>query len=293
MDDATRLYAIGGGIAVLALLLAGYFGVHHWRWINGPERLMAGEQIAPLWMAAVMGFIAFNVPVGIYLIVNTPPGAGPTTGSTTALATQPVLSPRATALLAFSVPSAVLIAAVATCAATLPSWRRRLGVAPDLLPRGFMAGAIAILVVLPVMFIAANLTQDLWSYLKVEHPNAHSLLRAMNEDRETWVQGLIMFSAIVMAPVSEELLFRGLLQTAILYSLNRSAAAATRWAAIGIASVVFTLYHGEYWLMPPIFVLSVCLGYLYERTGNLWACILLHAGFNAANVLLFRLQNGH
>lgn len=288
MDEATRVYAVGGGVAVLAVLLAGYFGVHHVRWIDGPQRLMREDRLSPLWLAAVIGFYSIYIPGAVYVVTRTAPEP-----ATTAPATKIDLSPRTKALLSTAQPAAVLIAVIVTCSVAFPQWLNRIGLTPRILPRGLLAGAIGIAIVLPVMFMVAQLTQELWDYIKLDHPSAHALLRAMGEDRETWVQVLIMFSAIIMAPVSEELLFRGLLQTAVLYSVSRNATALTRWAAIAITSVVFTLYHPEIWMMPPIFILSMCLGYLYERTGNLWACMLLHAGFNAANVLLFRLQNGH
>jgi membrane protease YdiL (CAAX protease family) len=60
-----------------------------------------------------------------------------------------------------------------------------------------------------------------------------------------------------------------------------------RWLAILIASFAFTLVHGALWLAPPIFLLSLCLGYAYDRTRNLWVSILIHASFNAASVAMF------
>jgi membrane protease YdiL (CAAX protease family) len=40
-------------------------------------------------------------------------------------------------------------------------------------------------------------------------------------------------------------------------------------------------------MMPPIFFLSLCLGYIYERTANLWAPITVHLMFNLASVTIF------
>ncbi len=34
-------------------------------------------------------------------------------------------------------------------------------------------------------------------------------------------------------------------------------------------------------------LLSLGLGALYERTGNLWAAILMHAAFNGVQMILF------
>ena len=60
---------------------------------------------------------------------------------------------------------------------------------------------------------------------------------------------------------------------------------AARWVAILLSAALFAALH-EPWSIPLIFLLAVALGYLYERTGNLWAAVLAHFGFNAFNTLL-------
>ncbi|MBW8885547.1 MAG: CPBP family intramembrane metalloprotease, partial [Planctomycetia bacterium] len=125
-----------------------------------------------------------------------------------------------------------------------------------------------------------------------EHPNAHQLLRLLGHDSGMAMRVAVVISAAVLAPLFEEMLFRGHMQTAILYTISRpqSDSPRVRWAAIFVTSIFFTLVHGELWLMQPIFLLSICLGYAYERTGNLWVPILIHASFNAANLAVFLLQ---
>jgi membrane protease YdiL (CAAX protease family) len=58
------------------------------------------------------------------------------------------------------------------------------------------------------------------------------------------------------------------------------------WLAIFATSVLFALVH-PMWMAPLIFLLALCLGYVYERTGNLWACIALHAIFNTTSTITF------
>jgi membrane protease YdiL (CAAX protease family) len=60
----------------------------------------------------------------------------------------------------------------------------------------------------------------------------------------------------------------------------------TGWAAILLTSALFASVHAM-WTWPPIFILAVCLGYAYERTGNLWVPILIHAAFNTVSTLVF------
>ncbi len=58
------------------------------------------------------------------------------------------------------------------------------------------------------------------------------------------------------------------------------------WMAILLTSFLFAIIH-PLWTAPLIFVLAVCLGYAYERTGNLWAPIVIHALFNTINTIEF------
>jgi membrane protease YdiL (CAAX protease family) len=59
-----------------------------------------------------------------------------------------------------------------------------------------------------------------------------------------------------------------------------------RWAAIVLASAAFAGMH-QWDQMAIIFLLSLGLGYVYERTGNLWAAIFLHMAFNGTELVTF------
>ena len=116
-------------------------------------------------------------------------------------------------------------------------------------------------------------------------PIAHDALRAIVEtDRPDIFWGLVV-SAVMVAPVVEEIIFRAFLQT----TLRQSGLVRGRWAAIGLASVLFTAIHfgADSWhALPGLFVLSLGLGYVYERSGSVWPSIALHASFNALNVAM-------
>ncbi len=88
-----------------------------------------------------------------------------------------------------------------------------------------------------------------------------------------------VFFAVVIAPVAEEFLFR-----AVLYPLARDRGwKATAWLGV---SFLFALIHFDAAIFIPLFVLALVLTWLYEKTTCLAAPILLHASFNAANLLL-------
>jgi membrane protease YdiL (CAAX protease family) len=83
-----------------------------------------------------------------------------------------------------------------------------------------------------------------------------------------------IFLAVVVAPVMEELVFRGLL----LQGLRR------HWSAIPavlITAMLFALFHANPWqFMGPLF-LGLLFGWLTIRSGSLWPAILAHALNNA------------
>ena len=96
---------------------------------------------------------------------------------------------------------------------------------------------------------------------------------------------MMIVAAVVVAPLLEEVVFRGLMQTALLRTLGEH----RRWVVILLASIVFAATHvsAAIWQsLAALLVLSVALGYVYERTGSLWPSIVAHAGFNALNITL-------
>lgn len=109
-------------------------------------------------------------------------------------------------------------------------------------------------------------------------PDLQDGIRAL-ESGPPGVQVAIAFAAIVMAPLVEEALFRG-----ILYQWIRDAGHPR--LALVLTSVTFGLVHGHLPTLLPLTLFGAYLCWLYERTGNLLACILTHAGFNAVFVVL-------
>jgi membrane protease YdiL (CAAX protease family) len=75
--------------------------------------------------------------------------------------------------------------------------------------------------------------------------------------------------ALLIAPIMEELVFRGYLQSSL-------AKKVPLWAAITISSIVFTLGHSPMILWPMYFLYSVTWGWILVRTGSLKMAILIH-----------------
>jgi len=86
---------------------------------------------------------------------------------------------------------------------------------------------------------------------------------------------------VIGAPVSEELLFRGLLQNTLVRVWKP-------WIAVVVTALIFTLVHFHPIRFPVVFELGLILGLVYHRTGSLWLVVLFHAvtnfcGFSVMN----------
>ena len=90
---------------------------------------------------------------------------------------------------------------------------------------------------------------------------------------------LLILTAVVIAPIAEELIFRGY----IFGVLRRYAG---RWWAMLISASVFAAIHAHIPSLAGLFVLAVALTLVYEGAGSLWAPILMHSLFNGLTVIL-------
>lgn len=125
----------------------------------------------------------------------------------------------------------------------------------------------------------------------------HSTLEALRTSQDAVAVGLMMLGAVGLAPLLEEVLYRGLVQSGIGWmldvargrALDSDAPVPSRWLALALASAAFALVHlgavpPE--LLPGLWVLSMVLGLVYERSGSLLPCVVAHALFNAVNIML-------
>ncbi len=84
---------------------------------------------------------------------------------------------------------------------------------------------------------------------------------------------LKVMAIAILAPLIEELLFRGYLQTALMDKMNHH-------MAIWLAAFIFAVIHLQPMAIPGLMLLGAAFGYIYHRTGSLKTCILLHMANN-------------
>ena len=277
----------GGALVYLVVVAAGVTALAWWagafrRGIDGPRRVDAGAAWVPAaaFGAAIVSFLAASILLVALGVID--PDADQ--------ADLPLRRLLIVNGLTFLVPA---LAAVATAAILTRALGQgvRLGLGGGDLLRAGPVAFVALLVILPWMLAAGVILQMARNALGLEVQQAHQLLKELPQaDAGTFA--LILFTALAVAPFAEEVLFRGVIQTSLAAGLgrlvgreDRAPQPVARWVAIAVSAALFAALH-EPWSIPLIFLLAVALGYLYERTGNLWAAILAHFGFNAFNTLL-------
>jgi len=97
---------------------------------------------------------------------------------------------------------------------------------------------------------------------------------------------LVVLSVGVLAPVTEELLFRGVLLRALLRRFSPDQAVFLSAVVFGVVHVLGDPSVGSLIALPMIIVLGVVSGYQAVKTGNLSRSIMLHMGFTALTVVL-------
>ncbi|MCA9040018.1 MAG: CPBP family intramembrane metalloprotease [Planctomycetaceae bacterium] len=129
------------------------------------------------------------------------------------------------------------------------------------------SGVYSFFLAMPLVLLVMVLTSPLRSQEKT-----HELIKVMQQDGNLSNNLLIGFSVIILAPLTEELLFRVCLQGAW-QERNPS-------LAIVMTALLFAFIHG----LPdayPLIPLALILGTLYYYKKSYLACVVLHMVFNA------------
>ena len=139
----------------------------------------------------------------------------------------------------------------------------------DQLRMGF-AGCLASLGPTLVLLVFSQF----WRTMETEHVFLNALRNAQRAEIIAWIS----VSAVIAAPLAEELLFRVTLQGWLSERFSDS-------AAIVLTALFFAIIHGWRDALP-LMPLALILGYAYQKTRRYWVCVVTHGLFNATNLLL-------
>jgi membrane protease YdiL (CAAX protease family) len=109
-------------------------------------------------------------------------------------------------------------------------------------------------------------------------PEIQPAVQALKENVELSDRVVLGIVAIVLAPLAEEMLFRGILYPAIKQ-------AGRPQLALWLTSLAFAAVHAHAPSFLSLLLLALSLTWIYEYTRNLLAPIVAHACFNAFNFI--------
>lgn len=300
-------------LLAISFAAAALVGVLRPRRVAGPDRIPPNRPAWPLlgMMFGALGVYLFSA--SLYETIEHPPSASVST-------TQPQERPASETAFVSTVPPLLgFLALLLGSKFSRDISGQDFGLSLRRLPRGAVWGSIGVIIVVPPLFVMAQAVEVIYRQLHYHHPTEHPFLHTLGEKPGAAVVVPIVLGACIIAPLFEELLFRGYLQTLIRRMLYRiftrqpepfgfpagagasevgngppmqaeppPPTTAQTWSAIIITSMIFASVHPA-WSQPVIFLLALCLGYAYERSGNLWVPITIHAGFNTLSTAVFLL----
>ncbi len=147
--------------------------------------------------------------------------------------------------------------------------------------RGTAAAVFACVAVLPVVELQLEFGRRMWTAVRGDAPlPVHAVLEALGHSAwGEWGRVQLVLGATVVAPLVEELFFRGLVLSGLCQLWRRPR------AALIVSALAFGLVHAQPQDVVPLVTLGLVLGYLRLRSGSLWPCLLAHVLFNARTVV--------
>jgi membrane protease YdiL (CAAX protease family) len=140
-------------------------------------------------------------------------------------------------------------------------------------------------VVLPIAILLQMASETVMQSIGFK-PEAQAVVKQLQGGGFSVVEKVVMgLLTVVLAPIAEESIFRGILYPAIKQTGR------PRWALWG-TSVLFGLMHFNMATFIPLVFLAVVFVFLYEASGNLLTPIGAHGMFNAANFCYLILASG-
>ena len=153
-----------------------------------------------------------------------------------------------------------------------------------------LLGIVAIFTVIPFLAMVTEWNDN------VSLPESMATLEQMlrniqqlaNETTEKFMTEGSLFSGLLivaaLAAISEELLFRSVIQKAFIKICKNA------HVGIILTAIVFSAFHGDFFGFVPRFILGLMLGYMFYLSGSIFPSMLMHFVNNGTIVMLYYLN---
>ncbi|MEO7600438.1 MAG: type II CAAX endopeptidase family protein [Opitutus sp.] len=157
---------------------------------------------------------------------------------------------------------------------------------PPLRRNVLVSGAVTFLIALPIVTVVNLGWQAVMDFFGIP-AEQQDLLRMFTQATEPTLVTTMVILAVIIAPVTEELLFRA---TLFRYLRTRS----PRWIALLLPGTIFASLHVNWGSstyeglasLVPLITLAVIFSIAYERTGHIATAMIAHALFNLHTIAL-------
>lgn len=160
-------------------------------------------------------------------------------------------------------------------------WNRLFSLQWIQLPSALRLGLYFYLSILPFVFFSSLISQGILSAHGYP-PTLQDIAIFLSGNNPWWVRLYMLFMAIVLAPIFEECIFRGILLPLMARRFGVG-------PGIFLSSLIFAAIHFHMPSLVPLCTVAIgfSLGYLYS--GSLWVPVTMHALFNGINLGLLLL----
>lgn len=137
--------------------------------------------------------------------------------------------------------------------------------------------ALLALIVTVIGMMIGTMALSAWSGGKMPDPSTQETVQAFEKSGSLPFRIMLGFMAVITAPITEELIFRGFLYGVVKRSTDR-------WFAAVFTAVIFAVVHMHAGSAPQLCMLGLGLAIAYEQSGCLLVPIFMHMMFNAWNM---------
>lgn len=132
---------------------------------------------------------------------------------------------------------------------------------------------------LPFIFVAGIISAKIGSIANFPITPMPLVEIMMSRDIPLFALIILSLEAVILAPISEELIFRGVLFSTLRNNFSFA------FSSI-VSALIFSVLHEHYLSFLPIVVLAIIFSKVYEKTGNLIYPIFLHALYNGISLTM-------
>ncbi|MCB1231368.1 MAG: CPBP family intramembrane metalloprotease [Verrucomicrobiae bacterium] len=146
-------------------------------------------------------------------------------------------------------------------------------------PKWLLWVAAGAMIATPTIIITSNFMPEVFEGIFGKDIGEQAAVQNMRESKDAIMRALLIFNACLVAPIVEELVFRG-----YFYGIMKRYTGAM-FAAF-VTAAIFAAAHQSLLALLPLWAFALFLTLFYEGSRSLWVPIGIHAVFNAANIAL-------